>query len=82
MASTKEYLSFVLEQLSDLDKVSFRPMMGEYILYFRGKVFLAAFEMLKDFRLFVFYVVYHLITPCSTDKYPRSDRLSSGNHRG
>ena len=39
MASTKEYLSFVLEQLSDLDKVSFRPMMGEYILYFRGKVF-------------------------------------------
>ena len=39
MASTKEYLSFVLEQLSDLDKVSFRPMMGEYILYYRGKVF-------------------------------------------
>ena len=39
MASTKEYLDFVLEQLSVLDEVSFRAMMGEYILYYRGKVF-------------------------------------------
>ena len=39
MASTKEYLDFVLEQLSGLDEVSFRAMMGEYILYYRGKVF-------------------------------------------
>ena len=39
MASTKEYLDFVLEQLSDLDEVSFRAMMGEYILYYRGRVF-------------------------------------------
>ena len=39
MASTKEYLDFVLEQLSDLDDISFRPMMGEYVLYYRGKVF-------------------------------------------
>ena len=38
MASTKEYLDFVLEQLSDLDDISFRPMMGEYILYYRGVV--------------------------------------------
>ena len=38
MASTKDYLDFVLEQLSELDGISFRPMMGEYILYFRGKV--------------------------------------------
>ena len=44
MASTKEYLSFVLEQLSDLDQVSFRPMMGEYILYYRGKVFGGIYE--------------------------------------
>ena len=36
MASTKEYLDFILEQLSDLDEVSFRAMMGEYILYYRG----------------------------------------------
>ena len=39
MASTKEYLDFVLEQLSELEDVSFRAMMGEYILYYRGKVF-------------------------------------------
>ncbi|MCR5012606.1 MAG: TfoX/Sxy family protein [Lachnospiraceae bacterium] len=39
MASTKEYLDFVLEQLSGLDDISFRPMMGEYVLYYRGKVF-------------------------------------------
>ena len=39
MASTKEYLGFVLEQLSELDEVSSRAMMGEYILYYRGKVF-------------------------------------------
>ena len=39
MASTKEYLDFALEQLSGLDEVSFRAMMGEYILYYRDKVF-------------------------------------------
>ena len=39
MASTKEYLDFVLEQLSGLDEVSFRAMMGEYILYYRSRVF-------------------------------------------
>lgn len=30
MASTKKYLDFILGQLSDLDEVSFRTMMGEY----------------------------------------------------
>lgn len=39
MASTKGYLDFVLEQLSELDEISWRAMMGEYILYYRGKVF-------------------------------------------
>ena len=39
MASSKEYLDFVLEQLSELDEVSYRAMMGEYILYYRGRVF-------------------------------------------
>ncbi len=39
MASTKEYLDFVLEQLSGLDEISYRAMMGEYILYYRVKVF-------------------------------------------
>lgn len=39
MASSKEYLDFVLEQLSSLDDISYRPMMGEYVLYVGGKVF-------------------------------------------
>ena len=39
MASTKEYLEFVLAQLSELEEISSRAMMGEYILYYRGKVF-------------------------------------------
>lgn len=38
MASSKEYLLFVLEQLSIIPEVTYRPMMGEYIIYFRGKV--------------------------------------------
>jgi len=38
MASSKEYLDFILEQLSDLNEVSYRAMMGEYIIYYRGKV--------------------------------------------
>ncbi|MBQ7595109.1 MAG: TfoX/Sxy family protein [Clostridia bacterium] len=38
MASSKEYLDFILEQLSLLDGVSYRAMMGEYIIYYQGKV--------------------------------------------
>ena len=38
MASSKEYLDFILEQLSELDDISYRAMMGEYIIYYRDKV--------------------------------------------
>ena len=38
MASSKEYLDFILEQLSDLQDISYRAMMGEYIIYYRGKI--------------------------------------------
>lgn len=38
MASTKTYLDFVMGQLSELKGISFRPMMGEFVLYCRGKV--------------------------------------------
>ena len=38
MASSKEYLQFVLEQLSALTDVSYRPMMGDYVLYCHGVV--------------------------------------------
>lgn len=38
MPSSKEYLEFILEQLSEMEDVSFRSMMGEYILYYRGRI--------------------------------------------
>lgn len=38
MASKKEYLAFILELLSPLDGVAYRRMMGEYILYYQGKI--------------------------------------------
>lgn len=38
MASSKGYLDFVLEQLSSLDDITYKAMMGEFIIYFRGKI--------------------------------------------
>ena len=49
MSVQKDFLCFVLEQLSDLEDLSYRSMMGEYVLYYRGKI--AAY--LCDDRLLV-----------------------------
>ena len=38
MASSREYLDFILEQLFELEEITYRAMMGEYILYYRGKI--------------------------------------------
>ena len=38
MSSTKEYLEFILEQLSNLNGIRYRAMMGEYIIYYRNKI--------------------------------------------
>jgi TfoX/Sxy family transcriptional regulator of competence genes len=38
MASSKDYLQFVLEQLSELKEITYRAMMGEFIIYYRGKI--------------------------------------------
>ena len=38
MASSKEYLNFIIEQLSDLDEITFKPMMGEFLIYYRGRL--------------------------------------------
>ena len=38
MASSKSYLDFVTDQLSGLDGVTFKPMMGEYIIYYQGRI--------------------------------------------
>ena len=39
MPSSKEYLSYILEQISSLEEITYRAMMGEYVLYYKGKVF-------------------------------------------
>ena len=38
MASSKEYLEYVLDQLSNLEEITYRAMMGEYIIYYQGKI--------------------------------------------
>ena len=38
MASSKDYLNFIMEQLSGLEDIRYRAMMGEYILYYKDKV--------------------------------------------
>lgn len=38
MATSKDYLNFIIEQLSGLEDLTYRMMMGEYILYYRGKI--------------------------------------------
>ena len=44
MASSKDYLEYVLEQLSEASDVTSREMMSEYILYFRGKVIVGIYD--------------------------------------
>ena len=39
MASSEEYLDYILEQLSGIEDITYRAMMGEYILYYRGRLF-------------------------------------------
>ena len=60
MATSKEYLDFILEQLSALEGITHRKMMGEYILYHHGKI--AAY--LCDDRLLV------KILPCTLSLLP------------
>ena len=38
MSSSREYLDFILDQLSGLKEITFRQMMGEYIIYYHGKI--------------------------------------------
>ncbi len=39
MATAKDYRDFILEQLSELEGIDYRPMMGEYLLYYKGVLF-------------------------------------------
>ena len=60
MASTKDYADFILEQLSSLDEITARKMMGEYILYYREKIIGGIY----DNRFLV------KITPSAQEKMP------------
>lgn len=64
MSTSKSYLQFILDQLSGLEDITYRAMMGEYILYYRGKI--AAY--LCDDRLWV------KILPSSTTLLPTAHR--------
>lgn len=64
MASSKEYLDFVMEQLAGLDEVSYRAMMGEYIIYYKGKIVGGIY----DDRFLVKPV------PASVDMMPEAER--------
>ena len=45
MASSKEYLEFIIGQLSELKEITYRVMMGEFIIYYRGKVVGGIYEI-------------------------------------
>lgn len=64
MATGKEYLQFILDQLSGLEEITYRAMMGEYIIYYAGKI--AAY--LCDDRLLV------KILPSTLDMLPKAKR--------
>ncbi len=44
MASSKDYLEFLMDQLSGLEDVTYRAMMGEYIIYYRGKIVVGIYD--------------------------------------
>ena len=51
MASSAEYLEYVLDLLADVPKVTTRKMMGEYLLYSSGKLFGGVYDdrfLVKD----------------------------------
>ena len=54
MASSKDYLEFVTEQLSELSDITYRAMMGEYIIYYRGRVIGGIYDdrfLVKDTKI-------------------------------
>ncbi|HAL18593.1 MAG TPA: hypothetical protein DCO86_03090 [Spirochaetaceae bacterium] len=72
MASASDYLEFVLEQLRKLEGITYIKMMGEYLLYYKGKIFGGIYNnrlLVKDMpypRSLMLYVKHEL----SYDKYP------------
>ena len=50
MASSKEYLEFILGQLSDLNEITYRAMMGEFVIYYRGKIVAVSYTHLDVYK--------------------------------
>ena len=59
MASSREYLAFILGQLSELDEITYRAMMGEFIIYYRGKIIGGIYDdrlLVKPIKAAISYV--------------------------
>ena len=59
MASSKEYLEFILGQLSGLEEITYRAMMGEFILYYRSKIVGGIYDdrlLVKPVKSAIFYM--------------------------
>ena len=66
MASSKEYLQFILEQLSDLEETTYRTMMGEYIIYYREKIVGGIYDdrlLVKPVKATVTYMSENIYEP-------------------
>lgn len=77
MAASQSYLNFILEQLSGLDDISYRKMIGEYIIYYNGKI--AAY--LCDDRLLV-KILSSTAGCTSRTALHRSKRYAAGGEGG
>ena len=78
MPSNREYLGYVLEQLSALDGVSYRAMMGEYVLYYRGKVVGGVYDdrlLLKPTKTALWYMREAVGEPPTEIPYEFADVL-------
>lgn len=61
MASSKEYLHFILGQLSDLEEITYRAMMGEFIIYYRGRIVGGIYDdrmLVKNIKSAIEYMPY------------------------
>ena len=67
MSSTKEYKDYILEQLRDVDNISYRPMMGEFLLYKNGILFGGIYDdrllikITKIIRNIIWKNLYHIL---------------------
>ena len=77
MASSKVYLDFVLEQLSELEEITYRAMMGEYIIYYRGKIVGGIYDdrlLVKPVKSAVFLRQHRTNELLSTKRHPDHEK--------